>query len=123
MVPTTLKEFYNGCIKTVSYKRQKTALDGRTLSYQVCNKQIEIKPGMDVNDNFKYIGEGHQQPGQKPSNLYVNFQQMPPNPNSADYEVASRYTRSKDDLFYTKRINLQDAIRCQPVKIPLLNGK
>jgi hypothetical protein len=30
-VPVTLKEFYNGCIKTVSYQKQTIALDGQTL--------------------------------------------------------------------------------------------
>lgn len=31
MVPTTLKEFYNGCVKTVNYAKQTVALDGKTL--------------------------------------------------------------------------------------------
>jgi len=30
-VPTTLKEFYNGCLKTVSYERQTISLDGKSL--------------------------------------------------------------------------------------------
>ena len=30
-VPTTLKEFYNGCIKTVNYERQTVSLDGKSL--------------------------------------------------------------------------------------------
>lgn len=38
MVPTTLKEFYNGCIKTISYQKQTVALDGKTLQQTVCNK-------------------------------------------------------------------------------------
>ena len=59
-VPTTLKEFYNGCIKTISYSRQTVGLDGKTVTYKVCNKQIEVKPGMDIHDNYRYKGEGHQ---------------------------------------------------------------
>ena len=38
IVPTTLKEFYNGCIKTVSFQRQTVALDGKTVSTATCNK-------------------------------------------------------------------------------------
>ena len=99
------------------------ALDGKTCAYKVTNKQIEIKPGMDIHDNYRYNGEGHQQAGQKSSNLYVNFQLAPPNWRSDDFEVTSRYTRQANDLHYKKRIALQDAIKCNPVKIPLLNGK
>ena len=105
-VPTTLKEFYNGCIKTISYSRQTVALDGKTCAYKVTNKQIEIKPGMDIHDNFKYMGEGHQQPGQRSSNLYVNFQPAPPSFKSPDYETQCRYTRDRNNLHYKKRISL-----------------
>lgn len=63
MVPTTLKEFYNGCVKTINYTKQTVALDGKTLEQTVCNKAIEIKPGMDMHCNQIYEGEGHQQPG------------------------------------------------------------
>ena len=78
---------------------------------------------MDIHDNYKYVGEGHQQPGQRNSNLYVNFQLAPPNWKADDYETQCRYTREKNDLYYKKKITLQDAIKCNPVKIPLLNGK
>lgn len=38
MLPCTLKELYNGCIKTISYHRQTVALDGKTVSEAACNK-------------------------------------------------------------------------------------
>ena len=82
VVPTTLKEFYNGCIKTVSYSRQIVALDGKTISQQTNNRQVEVKPGMDSFDNIKWRGEGNQQPGKQPSSLYIDFQLAPPNPSS-----------------------------------------
>lgn len=59
-VPVTLKEFYNGCIKTVSYQKQTIALDGQTLVQTISNKKIEIKPGMEFTDNFTFANEGHQ---------------------------------------------------------------
>ena len=31
--------------------------------------------------------------------------------------------RKKSDLIYRHKITLQDAIKCQPVKIPLLDGR
>lgn len=122
-VPTTLQEFYTGCVKTISYQKQTVGLDGKTTSQTVCNKQVEIKAGMDPNNNQKFRGEGHQQPGRPASNLYVNFLAAPPNPKSADFHVTSRYRRSGANLMYRQRITLQDAILCKPVKIPLLDGR
>lgn len=122
VVPTTLKEFYNGCVKTINYTKQTVALDGKTLEQTVCNKQIEVKPGMDVDSKQHFMGEGHQQPGQNASNLYVNFQLMAPNPSSSDFEVTRRYQRIRNDLVYRHKITLQEAIHCKPVKIPLLDG-
>jgi len=62
-VPTTLKEFYNGCIKTVSYQKQIICLDGKTVTTTTTNKLIEIKPGMDATNSLTFAGEGNQQPG------------------------------------------------------------
>jgi len=79
-VPCTLKELYNGCIKTVNYQRQTIALDGKTLQQTVSNKQVEVKAGMDPIHSFTFAGEGHQQPGRKHSNLFVKLVMMPPHP-------------------------------------------
>ena len=122
-VPTTLKEFYNGCVKTVSFQKQTLALDGKSISQTVCNKQIEIKAGMDHFNNVSYRGEGHQQAGRKASNLFINFIATGPNPASSDFAVTSCYSRKLNNLFYKKRITLQEALRCTPVKIPLLDGR
>ena len=48
---------------------------------------------------------------------------VPPHPHSKDVRITSRYSRFKKDLFYKKKITLQEAIRCTPVKIPLLDGR
>ena len=37
-VPTTLQEFYSGCIKTISFERQEVSLDGKSTSKKVVNK-------------------------------------------------------------------------------------
>lgn len=78
---------------------------------------------MDPINNFTFKGDGHQQPGRKPSNLYVNLQLAPPNPASKDYAVQCRYMRVRNDLIYRHKITLQDAIKCRPVKVPLLDGR
>ena len=50
------------------------------------------------------------------------FQLIPPYTNNPDYHIISRYSRLRNDLMYRHKITLQDAIRCTPQKIPLLNG-
>ena len=37
-VPTSVQEFYAGCMKTVSFERQTVSLDGKSISRQVINK-------------------------------------------------------------------------------------
>jgi DnaJ-class molecular chaperone len=37
--------------------------------------------------------------------------------------VTCRYHRLRNDLIYRHKITLQEAIKCQPVKIPLLDGR
>jgi DnaJ-class molecular chaperone len=72
---------------------------------------------------FTFKGEGHQQQGHPFSNLYIDFLTVSPSPSSADYSFTSRYSRVKNDLFYKHKITLQEAISCQPVKIPFLDGR
>ena len=100
VVPTTLKEFYNGCVKTINYEKQIVQLDGRSVVKQTCNKQIIIKPGMDQNSNFVYKGEGHEQPGRGASNLFINFVAVPHHASTPDFAVTSRYTRVNRDLYF-----------------------
>ena len=81
-------------------------LDAKTVSKKKVTREIEIKAGMEHYNNYMYRGEGHEQPGREPSNLYVNFQSIPPDPKSPDYPVTSRYSRKGDDLFYRHPLKL-----------------
>lgn len=82
---------------------------------------------MNHQTTFTFKGEGHQQPGHKPSDLFVCLELVPPNPSSRDYYINSRYTlnhkNSFKDLYYYHAITLQEAIECKPVKVPLLSGE
>ena len=78
---------------------------------------------MDIHNTFTFEGEGHQQPGRKPSNLFVSFVLSPLDPRAKDFQLMSRYQRIRNDLLYRHRITLQEAIQCKPVKVPLLDGR
>jgi hypothetical protein len=58
-VNTTLQEFYNGCMKTIMYEREKIVLDGQTIEMEPCMKAIEVSKGMSDGDTYMYRGEGH----------------------------------------------------------------
>ena len=61
---------------------------------------------MDISNKFSFIGEGHQQPGRDPSNLYINFENAPADSSSPDFKVTEKYTRMKNDLLYKHKISL-----------------
>jgi DnaJ homolog subfamily B member 4 len=88
-----------------------------------CAKNIEVAKGMNDGDVFMYRGEGHQQPGSVPGDIKVTFKLVEPTEVSKDFAVTSRYSRKGDDLFYKHPIKLENAIKCLPVKIPLLDGR
>ena len=81
---------------------------------------------MNHKTTFTFKGEGHQQPGHSPSDLFISLELVPPAPSSQDYYINSRYQlnhkNSYRDLYYYHAITLQEAIECKPVKVPLLNG-
>ena len=55
---------------------------------------------MDVSNSYTFAGEGHDQPGRKPSNLYIHFENAPADSSTPDYSVTKRYTRMNNDLLY-----------------------
>lgn len=120
-VETTLQEFYNGCVKTIAYERDAIAADGDIIEGDLVTKSIEVAKGMSDGDSLNFVGEGHQ--GWPSSDLKVIFKMVDADPESENYEVASRYTRKGDDLYYRCPVNLAGTIRCLPVKIPLLDGR
>lgn len=48
-VVCNLKELYNGCLKTIEYKRTRLSLDAKNLEEETITKSIEIKPGFKNN--------------------------------------------------------------------------
>jgi len=122
-VPCTLKEFYEGSIKTVTYQRQEIELDGKTLAIKTVKKQIIIKKGASPVNNQTFRGEGNQMPGRPASDLIVSLIEFIPkgDPNE---ELLNRYKRTNThDLVYTHTISLKDAINARPARLRTLDGR
>ena len=61
---------------------------------------------MDVGNSYAFVGEGHEQPGRSPSNLYINFELAEADKSSDDFNITKKYKRIKNDLLYRHKITL-----------------
>ena len=64
-IECSLEELYNGCLKTLHYKRRVLNSDGRTTSLKDEEKEIEIFKGYDKNTKISFPGSGNEAPGMK----------------------------------------------------------
>ena len=100
--------------------RKVVNIDGRTTSEKEETKDIELFPGLDEKNVFKFPGMGNEAPGQISCNKILN---------SADLvvkikEMANKnYKRKKNDLIYTHSITLVDALNSEPVLFKTLDGR
>lgn len=120
-IPCNLQEFYNGCLKTITYERQQLALDGHTIKTQTQSKEIVVKPGFSPINHFTFRGEGHQMRKYK-TDLIIQFQEVP-FINPWQMSEFSTYKRKGNDLVYTASITLQQALNAEPVILSTLDGR
>lgn len=109
----TLHELYNGCLKKVQYNRSVLMHDGKTLRTQPEELNVEVKPGFSEATTLSFAGKGNEAEGHKPSKLVIKFAQVP----------HENFRRKDNDLIYTQKISLEDALLSQPVKIKALDGR
>ena len=55
----TLYEFYNGCMKKVSYDHEMLQHDGRTTKACSEEMRIEVRPGFSTETVLTYPAKGH----------------------------------------------------------------
>ena len=85
--------------------------DGRTTSMKKFNKKLHIKAGYGAKDVLEFPGEGHQTVHGLVSNLYFRIKEF-------DDKV---YTRKGNDLIYTHKISLADALSCSSIEVTTLD--
>ena len=103
----TLHEFYNGSLKRVKFIRQLLCHDGKTTRPHQEEITVEVKPGMSVKDELVFKDKGSEAYGQKPSALRIKFRQI----------EDKGLQRKGNDLIYTHKITLVEALEGGPVKI------
>ena len=112
-VKCTLEELYYGCYKTVHYERLRLQGDSERQVMEVANKTIQIRPGMGAHTQMRFPGEGHLRPGQLPTDLVIQIQEVP----------HESFTRAGNDLVLQHKITLHDALTAKPVSFKTLEGE
>ena len=113
-LPCTLEELYNGCIKTINYTKNTLNYDTRTTSLKETSVKVEILPGYSKDTELKYPLKGHEYPGRKNSDLIIKINEIP-------HQTFKRV--NKNDLLYTHKISLRDALNSIPVIFEHLDGR
>jgi len=113
-VPVTVAEFYNGCVKDVTYERQVVALDGHTARQEECVKTFVIKAGMAAGTKLRFRGDGNQQLKREPTDLIVTLVDAPND---------GRTVRRGNDLIHSCQVTLQQALRSEPAQVVTLDGR
>ena len=110
----TLEELYNGCIKTIKYKKNNISQDLRTTKIVEASQDVEIFRGYDDKTVITYKGKGNDSPGMASSDLIVKIKELPNN----------NFRRiNKNDLLYIHKISLVKAINSEPVCLEMLDGR
>lgn len=109
----TLYELYNGCLKKVTYQRLVLLHDGKTAKERTEDVNVEIKPGYSEKTVLTFANKGNEAEGHKPSSLVVNISQS----------ANESYRRKDNDLIYTHKISLEEALLSQPIKVKALDGR
>jgi len=111
----TLEEFYNGSLKKTTYKRDKIQGNGRSVCKIDEDIVVDVKPGYTAGTKLRYKLRGNEQFSFPRSSLIVTLQ--------LDESKETPFTRKGDDLIYTHRVSLEDALRSVPVRIQTLDNR
>lgn len=99
----SLKEFYNGSQKSVSYNRQVIKHDAKTTHTVLENFNVTVQPGYTEETKLVFKAKGNEARGHDASNLIVKFKETESAENT-------NFKRIGDDLVYTHSISLEKAL-------------
>ena len=110
----TLEELYNGCVKTIKYKKKAISYDLRTTEDKEVCIDVEIFKGYDKNTIIPFKEMGNEAPGIKNSDLIVHIREK-------KHRCFKR--ANKNDLIYIHKIDLAQALNSEPVKLTTLDNR
>lgn len=114
-LPCTLGELYNGCVKKFNITRMRLNENGE-LAEDTKQLTITVKPGWKKGTKVTFPAEGDEAPGTTPPDVVFVVQEK------AD-ETEGAYVRDGNNLIYTHKITLSDALTDCSLQIPTLDNR
>ena len=111
----SLSELYNGCVKKFNITRNRLDENG-ALAEDTKQLTITVKPGWKKGTKVTFPAEGDECPGTTPPDIVFVIQEK------ADAAEAA-YTREGNNLVYTLKISLSDALTDCSLQIPTLDNR
>jgi len=109
----SLEELYAGCTKKVRVVRQKLRSDGVNRFAEERVMSVDINPGWREGTKITFTNEGDEEMKRETGDIVFVLKEK---------DHAS-FSRSKDDLCYTARINLVEALTGCTVNVKTLDGR
>lgn len=110
----SLEELYNGCVKTVNYKKKAITYDLRNTEEKEASVDVEVFRGYDKDTVIPFKEMGNDAPGEKSSDLVIHIREK-------KHPCFKRV--NKNDLVYTHQITLAQAINSEPVRLTTLDNR
>lgn len=111
-LPCTLEELYTGSTRKMKISARRMDGIGQSRSESEI-LSIDIKPGWKQGTKITFAEKGDQAPGRVPADIVFEIEEKP----------HSRFRREKDDLYYTYKISLKDALCGCIVEVKTLADK
>jgi len=109
----TLEEVFKGCTKKMKISRRVMNEDGHTSSIRDKILTICVKPGWRAGTRITFPQEGDQGPNSIPADIVFVVKDKP----------HSIFVRDKDNIIYTAKIPLLDALTGRIVDVPTLDDR
>lgn len=109
----TLKEFFYGSTKTLTFAKVVTQGDGSTEETVSVEKEVEIQPGMKDGTVLRFVGEGNHPNNRLVGDLVVTIKE----------EKHESINRVGDNLIYRHKISLADALTIAVIDFKTLDGE
>jgi DnaJ homolog subfamily B member 4 len=108
-----LEELFTGATKRMKISKRVDRADG-TTEKQAKIHEVVIKPGYKAGTKIRYRGVGNEKRGYAPADVVFVIGEKP----------HASYTRDGDDLLYTAKISLADALGGgRPITVPTIDGR
>ena len=110
----SLEELFTGCTKRVKITRKVLNLDGISQRHEEKILTINVKKGWKQGTKITFRNEGDQFPGRIPSDIVFIIKD----------KKNEKFSRDSDNnVIYTAKISLRDALCGGVLLVPTLNGK